>query len=285
LRIEHPNIVKYHRFVHTDDALYTVMERCLGLDLVDQVKEEGEHLPILRIRSLSKQILAAVYAVHNLGIMHRDIKPENFRFKDMTAQVLQLLDFGFAKPAPDVASTHSVTGTLLYAAPEVFDGVYCRKCDLWSTGVVLFQLFTGHPPFQTSDVQILRSLHRDPVLTGDSMFRGVARRQMPTVARSFMRGLLTVEPADRLSAEEAVQHEWLLSEGESSGPEESAEGTVSPSMRKRNSTLRRDSSQISIKGEAADLKRSYFVWDLASAAACGGDDDETAENTTCGGYL
>lgn len=261
LRMEHPNIVKCHRFIQTDGALYTVMERCSGPDLVDYVRERGERLPIDDIRTIARQILSAVAAVHNCGIMHRDVKPENFRFKDVESKVLQLLDFGFAKPSPGFPLDHSITGTLLYAAPEVFDGHYCRKCDLWSTGVVFYQLFTGHPPFQTSDVQILRSLHKDPVLTGDGLFRGDIRNLIPRTARFLLRDLLVFDPMHRLSASAALEMEWLLDE-----PDLMMEKSIS-----RSSTLTRDSSQICLHGtdltDLTSLKRSYFVWDLAASVA------------------
>eukprot|EP00446_Apocalathium_sp_SHHI-4_P008383 CAMPEP_0177168160 /NCGR_PEP_ID=MMETSP0367-20130122/8923_1 /TAXON_ID=447022 ORGANISM="Scrippsiella hangoei-like, Strain SHHI-4" /NCGR_SAMPLE_ID=MMETSP0367 /ASSEMBLY_ACC=CAM_ASM_000362 /LENGTH=262 /DNA_ID=CAMNT_0018614285 /DNA_START=154 /DNA_END=938 /DNA_ORIENTATION=+ len=178
-RLEHPNIVKSQHFFYTVDSLHVVMDRCCGLDLVDYVKERGGCLPSSEVRILARQVLAAVAALHRVGLAHRDVKPENLRFKDASAQVLQLLDFGCAKAMPERPMMHSVTGTLLYAAPEVFEGHYCRSCDLWSAGVVFFQLFTGHLPFQTPSVQILRSLHRDPVLRGEGLFRGESRRKVP----------------------------------------------------------------------------------------------------------
>lgn len=266
LWMDHPNIVKYHRFLQTAEALYTVMDRCLGPDLVDFVRDQGQQLPIDRIRDLSSQILSAVAGVHKMGIMHRDIKPENFRFKDVDATVLQLLDFGFAKPAPSEPTAHTITGTLLYAAPEVFDGIYDRKCDLWSAGVVLFQLFAGHPPFQTHDVSILCSLHHDPLLAGNALFRGPQWRQAPRLAQVLIRGLLTANPSERLDAEEACEHSWFRAEeGTDMG------GGLGMGPRKSSSSkLKRDSSSISVKGlgekKAGDLKRSYFVWDLAGAA-------------------
>lgn len=269
LRMDHPNIAKYHRFLHTEDAMYTVMDRCCGPDLVDYVKDQGEQLPTERIRGLSLQILHAVAAVHRIGIMHRDIKPENFRFKDSAAEVLQLLDFGFAKLAPSAPAANSVTGTLLYAAPEVFDGVYGAKVDVWSAGVVLFQMFAGHPPFQTSDVGILRSLHRDPLLTGTSLFRGPVRRQTPDIAQDLICLLLSVDPSERLDAEVACGHAWF---------DLDTDGEEVQSRR----SMRRVSSQRSAAGETAsvELKRSNFVWDLASAATT---DDEEALVELSGG--
>jgi calcium-dependent protein kinase len=237
--------------------------------LVDYVKEQGEHLPLDNICLFARQIFAAVAFVHGLSMMHRDIKPENFRFKDAATDQLQLLDFGFAKPCSGFPAAHSITGTLLYAAPEVFDGFYWRECDVWSCGVVFFQLFTGYPPFQTADVQILRSLHRDPVLTGDGLFRGAAQRQVPRGARNFLLGLLAVDPSTRISAQAAFDHEWFQSDLWTIDPDEDAPA--------RKSTLRRDNSQIMEQGEdVGGIKRSYFVWDLAAASATSaGEDDST----------
>lgn len=253
-RMEHPNLVHYHRFVQTGEALYTVMDRCCGPDLVDYVAGNKDQLPIDVVRSLGTQILLALVAVHAVGIMHRDVKPENFRFRDATTDTLQLLDFGFAKPSGAAPGQHTVTGTLLYAAPEVFDGFYSCSCDLWSAGVVLFQLFSGEPPFATSDVGILRSLHRDPVLAGDALFRGAGWEAVPVSAKHLVRGLLTVDVGARLTAAEASEHAWLSgAAAEPASPVQSA--------------LRRCSDSI------AELKRTYFVWNLAD----GGDSDSEAD--------
>jgi len=171
------------------------------------------------------------------------------------------LDFGFATPTTSAARLRTVVGTLIYAAPEVFDGFYCPKCDLWSVGVVLYQFFCGSPPFETSDVTILRSLHRDPVLTGDSLFRGSHWRDAPRMAQSLIRGLLTVDPALRLSAHEASSHQWFTSEANHE------EARMS-----RCNSLRRNSSFVAIS--ALKRQRSYFMWDLADVASDGLPDEE-----------
>mmetsp|Transcript_39939 Transcript_39939/g.109915 ORF Transcript_39939/g.109915 Transcript_39939/m.109915 type:complete len:387 (+) Transcript_39939:82-1242(+) len=249
-RMDHPNLVKYHGFVQSSDALYTVMVRCQGPDLVDYVAERGNVLPTDTIRVLALQILKALAAAHRLDIMHRDVKPENFRFLDVNATVLQLLDFGFAKPAPRTPAQHTVTGTLLYAAPELFDGIYSHSVDLWSAGVVLFQLFAGQPPFETSDVSILRSLHRDAVLMGDELFRGSCWTSTPLSARSLVRGLLTVDPLIRLSAAAACDHRWFTIQDD-----------IEERPLRRSCSLRRCSNSIT------NLKRTYFAWNLADSAS------------------
>ncbi|CAE8639846.1 unnamed protein product, partial [Polarella glacialis] len=198
-------------------------------------------------------------------------------FRDPSATFLQLLDFGSAKPSNDLAKAHSITGTLLYAAPEVFDGVYSRSCDLWSCGIVLFLLVGGQLPFQTSDIMMLRSMHRDPVLTGDCLFRGERWRKAPERARTLVRGLLTFDASSRLTALAALEHRWIQfrDSGElpQDGVAEQAEDT--DSEEEGLSGLRRvGSSKIGL----ADLKRTYFVWNLADEC----DDDDELPNA-CGG--
>ncbi|CAE7705253.1 CPK10 [Symbiodinium pilosum] len=254
--LRHPNIVKYHQFLQSGDFLYVVMSRCLGPDLADHLEATG-HLKMQDVKELSRMMLSAVAAVHQHGLMHRDVKPENFRFKDLTTTTLQLLDFGAAKIADDVPKAHTVVGTLLYAAPEVFDGAYGRSCDLWSCGAVIFYLVSGHLPFQTSDVTMLRSMHRDPVLNGECLFRGEHWRQAPMGARSLVRGLLSVDVNRRLTADEACDHDWFLSFDEAI---QANDDPLSPMNRCEGSRVK-----------LADLKRTYFDWNLADSDNSGED--------------
>lgn len=267
-RLKHQNIVEYHSFVQTQAALYVVMSQCLGPDLVDHMEGLREPLAMKSVRELSNQILRAIEAVHALGMMHRDVKLDNFRFKDPDATILQLLDFGAAKPTDRSPRAHTVTGTLLYAAPEVFDGVYSLSCDLWSAGVVLFFLVSGQLPFETSDVSMLRSMHRDPVLTGDCLFRGERWRKAPSGIKSLVRGLLTVDAAARLTAEAAVGHSWLAAN--SLQNEDDTEDLKIENLADGTSLRRVGSSKIDL----VDLKRTYFVWNLAE---CGDEDTDTDE--------
>lgn len=267
--LEHPNIVRYHRFVLTSDMLYIVMSRCEGPGLMDYVEATGTLLPMdapsgPSARGLARQMLSALAAVHAIGMMHRDVKPDNFRFQDREGDCLQLLDFGAAKPdAKDSPAAHSVTGTLLFAAPEVFDAFYCRSCDLWSVGVVYFLLVSGHAPFETSDVTMLRSMHRDPVLTGDSLLRGEQWKSAPHGARELARGLLEVDPSRRLSAAAALQLPWLRQDGSQD------EADLELDSARSHPLVHSNSRSASI----TDLRRSYFVWNLADCNSSDNEDD------------
>lgn len=257
--LRHPNIVHHHRIFQTSDMLYIVMDRCTGPELLDHAAACGGLLPLDGVRDVALQILSALATIHGLGVMHRDVKPENFRFRDAHATTLQLLDFGAAKPSSDTPCTHSVTGTLLFAAPEVFDTVYWYACDMWSAGIILFLLISGQLPFETSDVGMLRSMHHDPVLTGDSLLRGERWNTVPSAARQFVREVLTVDPAGRLSAARALEHPWFSVEARDRiGSCDS--GCSTPSLL---STMNRSLS-------LTDIRRTYFVWNLAE---CNSDDE------------
>jgi len=282
--LDHPYLVRYYRFVQTSDALYIIMHRCRGPDLPDHVAACGGLLPPSAVQSLACQMLKALEALHSMRMMHRDVKPENFRFDDPRAETLKLLDFGSAKATAGVPASHTVTGTLLYAAPEVFDGVYWNACDLWSVGIVIFFLLTGQLPVETSDVMILRSMHRDPVLMGKGLFRDASLwAEVPGGAKRLVRGLLTTDPSSRLTAEKALAGPWLgdgwresMRQIPSYGSLSGGDGSDAPSSAKRLNNL---------NSSLNDLKRSYFVWDLAKAGDGGGSSggetlDDEWENRT-----
>lgn len=247
---------------------YIVMSRCQGPDLMEHMEASGD-LSMQAVKEISRMMLLAIGAVHSKGLMHRDIKPENFRFKDSAATTLQLLDFGGAKVADETPKAHSITGTLLYAAPEVFKGFYNRSCDLWSCGIVIFLLVSGHLPFQTSDVTMLRSMHQDPVLMGECLFRGVRWLQAPNAARSLVRGLLCVKPSLRLTAAAACEHHWMQC-----CDKDSAETSSTEDQEK-------DSVVSPFESGSHDLKRTprSFAWNLAAAS-----DASDAESAFGGGH-
>ena len=86
--------------------------------------------------------------LHDLNIAHRDLKLENILLSDNTENI-KLIDFGLSKCLPE--NTHTMTtrlGTPYYVSPEVLNGSYDKRCDLWSIGVITYFLLTGQPPFE-----------------------------------------------------------------------------------------------------------------------------------------
>ena len=93
------------------------------------------------------QTLQALKHLHDLNIAHRDLKPENILFTEMGTGI-KLIDFGMSKIVPSSnALMNTKLGTPYYVSPEVLDGKYDKRCDLWSIGVITFVCICGEPPF------------------------------------------------------------------------------------------------------------------------------------------
>ena len=181
-----------------------VTELMAGSDLLTAINARGGSLGEGDARRVMVRLLDAIGHVHRAGLMHRDIKLENVLVEspDDIARV-RLADFGFAAVC-DPGSSPSLTyqcGTPLYVAPEVIaaEPMYGNKADMWSLGVALFMMLNGFSPFSCGDAE------RSRVPFDDPRCPGVSRE-----AEDLVRGLLKTDPAERLSAEEALSHPWIV---------------------------------------------------------------------------
>ena len=151
-RLSHPNIVQVYDFGRDEaDNPYFVMELVQGKSLSAVSKERGP-LPPAEALDLIRQAAIGLQAAHDVGIVHRDVKPHNMLLDDKGG--LKLVDFGVARVAGGVSegmtATNEALGTLHYMAPEVLSGKPVdARADIYSLGLVLFHLLTGHPPFQS----------------------------------------------------------------------------------------------------------------------------------------
>ncbi len=157
-QLSHPNIIKVYDLGQHDDVTYLSMEHLEGADLRQLIQEQGA-LPIERAVEIGKQICAGLAFAHESGVIHRDIKPHNI-FLTKRGRV-KLVDFGLAKAidVSQVSLTGQAIGTPAYMSPEQAvheDGrPVDHRTDLYSLGVVLFQMFTGQVPFRgTSAVEV-----------------------------------------------------------------------------------------------------------------------------------
>src|SRR5436309_633971 len=178
-RLRHPHVVEVTDFgVDAETGLpYLVMELLPGRTLADLLNEAGP-LSVARALPLLAALAAAIDAAHAQGILHRDLKPGNVALTtDSEGEpFVKVLDFGLAAiaglesieaaPASDpveagaggerLTATGALLGTPLYAAPEVIrDGVSSRASDLYSLGVIAYEMLAGRPPFQGSTAQVL----------------------------------------------------------------------------------------------------------------------------------
>ena len=146
-KLHHPGIVSVHDSGETADGnLYFAMELVEGTDLAHLIR--GKALPPAAALEIASQVCDALQYAHDQGVIHRDIKPANVLVtRDGRAK---LADFGLARPDEDIHSrvtkTQRVMGTADYMAPEHRAGLPDHRADIFSLGVMLYEMLTGHTP-------------------------------------------------------------------------------------------------------------------------------------------
>lgn len=150
--LNHENIVRFYNVDIIDGRLVMVMEYIAGSTMRETIA--GGTLDMTRAVGMVVQLLDAVKYAHGMGVLHRDLKPENVLLSQ--GDRVKIADFGLARFVVTVPPVTSTAGTPLYMAPEVWRGQYSDKSDIWSIGVVMYELFTGTPPFMDDDLEGLR---------------------------------------------------------------------------------------------------------------------------------
>ncbi|MFD5625526.1 serine/threonine protein kinase [Streptomyces sp. NPDC127072] len=193
-RISHPNVVVVHDVVDDEGLPVIVMEYVPSRTLGDLIRAHGPVSPEEAAR-IGRGVIAALRAAHRVGILHRDVKPANVLLAEDGRVVLT--DFGIAKAteASALTRTGQLAGSIDYMAPERLGGAKAGpESDLWSLGATLFQAVEGRSPFlRESPAQTMYAIAMEPA----PEVRGAG----PLTA--LIQGLLTSDPADRMSAEEA----------------------------------------------------------------------------------
>jgi serine/threonine-protein kinase len=156
--ITHPNVVRVHDFGESDGTRFLTMEYVPGTTLREML-DVGRRLEITPALQIAKQVCRGLAAVHKAGIIHGDLKPQNVMV--MGNGVVKLMDFGVARERrreEQVAGTSA--GTPLYMSPEqARGGELDERSDIYSAGVVMFELFTGTCPFLDKDIYEIMRMH------------------------------------------------------------------------------------------------------------------------------
>lgn len=171
-RIDHPNVVRLNAVVVEPGQLYLVMQYIEGNSLdrfIDAYRSQGQMVPLDEAMRIFRMMVQGVAAAHREGVIHRDIKPANIliRAKDGIAKVS---DFGIAKTGDAIRTgrmrTLGVVGSPAYMAPEQRAGAQDldRRADIYSLGIVFFELLTGRLPFVAATEPELVLLHSQAVL-------------------------------------------------------------------------------------------------------------------------
>ena len=154
---------------------------------------------------MTKQILQSIAYCHGNNIAHRDLKPENILIDVNNRGAIKVIDFGTSHHYDGTSHVmHQMYGTPYYIAPEVLQGNYTEKCDLWSIGVILYIMLCGSPPFGGCDAKVIAK-----VKIGTWEFSGAAWANISDEAKDLVKCLIKVKVSDRLSAVDALKHPWI----------------------------------------------------------------------------
>ena len=220
--LSHPNIVSIFDRGEAEGSYFIVMEYVEGRTLKELVVTRGP-CPIPVAISYTRQVLAALRYAHRHGIIHRDIKPHNV-IVDHEGRV-KVADFGIARAgASQITEAGSIIGTAQYLSPEQARGAPVdESSDLYSTGVVLFELLTGTVPFNGETPVEIAMKHISQTPEGPSVHRPEIPRDLDLVVLRA----LAKEPADRYrSAQEMDRDLELVARGESVARETEEAATV-----------------------------------------------------------
>ncbi|KPA85703.1 putative serine/threonine protein kinase sos2 [Leptomonas pyrrhocoris] len=208
-RLKHRNIVQLIEILESGNNYYIILEPVMGGDLCDVIMGMDSPLPEQDVAALLIQLVAGIHACHRNGVAHRDLKPENLLLG--TDGTLKISDFGLSRLHRESnfkASTneyaHTLTGTLAYVAPEVFEGSYdAFRADIWSLGCIAYVLLTQNFPFgPTTDPHALEERIRN----GEP---SVMPSYVSAAATDLCMWLLSPSPEDRPTLDEVSQHEFF----------------------------------------------------------------------------
>lgn len=209
-RVRHTNIIQLMEVFETAERVYMVMELATGGELFDRIIARGSFTERDATRVL-QMVLDGVKYLHTLGITHRDLKPENLLYYHPGADSkIIITDFGLAssRKKGDECLMKTTCGTPEYIAPEILvRKPYTNAVDMWALGVISYILLSGTMPFE--DDNRMR-LYRQ-ILKGKYSFNGEPWPSVSNLAKDFVERILTVDPAQRLSAGQALKHPWIVS--------------------------------------------------------------------------
>ncbi|MBK8780702.1 MAG: protein kinase, partial [Anaerolineales bacterium] len=251
-QLNHPNIVSVFDAGETEGNPFIVMEFVPGNTL------KGIAAPsVSESLVMAAQICKALDHAHSKGIIHRDLKLENIIVTDM--QTLKLMDFGLARTSDDSRMTEEgvLKGTLAYIAPELIQGEPASaQSDLYAFGVILYELLTGHTPFQGT-VTVVLSQHLNGIVTPPSEHN----QQVPAWVDALVLQLLAKHPEERpVSAKDVL----LALEGQSTAP------VVSISPKSRNNLPTNLSKFIGREKEIAEVNGALSEYRLVTLTGSGG---------------
>jgi len=219
-KMQHPNIVRLHDNIQEESFHFLVFDLVTGGELFEDIVAR-EFYSEADASHCIQQILESVNHCHSNGVVHRDLKPENLILSEKPkpqpenlllaskskGAAVKLADFGLAiEVQGDQQAWFGFAGTPGYLSPEVLKKEpYGKPVDIWACGVILYIILVGYPPFWDEDQQKLYAQIR----AGAYDFPSPEWDTVTPEAKNLINQMLTVNPAKRIRAEEALKHPWI----------------------------------------------------------------------------
>lgn len=200
--LDHPNILRLYGFFYDRSRIYLILEYAPGGELYKKLKANGGTFGEPQAARYTHALASAVRYCHSKGVIHRDIKPENLLLD--ANDNLKIADFGWSVHAVRENRRDTVCGTLDFLAPEMCEGErYDASIDVWSIGVLLYEMLFGAPPFQ----EVSEYHTKERIKLVDLVFpnRGVSDE-----AKHLISNLLRRDPAQRMPLSKVMSHPWIV---------------------------------------------------------------------------
>ncbi|XP_053547946.1 calcium/calmodulin-dependent protein kinase type II subunit gamma isoform X2 [Bombina bombina] len=205
--LKHPNIVRLHESISEEGFHYLVFDLVTGGELFEDIVAR-EYYSEADASHCIHQILESVNHIHQHDIVHRDLKPENLLLASKSkGAAVKLADFGLAiEVQGDQQAWFGFAGTPGYLSPEVLrKDPYGKPVDIWACGVILYILLVGYPPFWDEDQHKLYQ----QIKAGAYDFPSPEWDTVTPEAKNLINQMLTINPARRITADQALKHPWV----------------------------------------------------------------------------
>lgn len=203
--LDHVNIVQYLGYQIGEKISSIFLEYVSGGSIGHLLRKYGKFDEPL-IQFLNIQMFQGLNYIHSMGLLHCDLKADNLLLE--TNGILKISDFGISKNSKDLTNKMAFQGTIFWMAPEIInDQNYDKKVDIWSSGCVLIEMFTGSRPWKNFEIEaVLYKLGKEKVVP--PIPKNI-RESMTQISKDFIKQCLKIDPNDRPETHELLNHPFV----------------------------------------------------------------------------